>query len=501
VIETFIDFLIKECMVSLTRDQIIAIGSDFLIEAIVKINKVADLRTDPVLEKTKQSIYRLPNGIEVLSYDHATRSPVWASVATVAIGEDQRVVKVLSRRKRTFECSDDESLAIFDTQTGELVRRRPEDSIGGLMAVVIQEPRVHPSGDFDYGWLHAALVANGWMARKSGIGYAHNSEAARVNCLSLVRNYLKKGATAKTYHDDGQSPKKFSKSIKMHITIGNGSGRVPKLVHDDIQHYGTDKSLVTARTGGSPWQLQPRKALYKTASIQDCGDYGHDTWLGFLCGYLENDGTLAVKVKESGYKQVVAAINTSSPYLAEDIKKICRILGIRYCTARKNATAQSHPGFSVILSGTDVKRMVANDNLRFYTTEANDWLEEVRDFTNSTQATDSIDIVPITCADSQALQGLLCGVETTLYSAVCKARRDNHIGRYTAARIIDEYLVPRGLEKSFQAFIKTTRTTDIHWDIVDRVTELGVQTVYCIGVPRTKLFAINNGLVLWGTIN
>lgn len=94
----------------------------------------------PVKDKNGADVYTVPDGIEIISFDHTTGDVYWSPITHFTEERDVSSVKVTTSQKKEVVVSDNESLCVFDAVGCNLVKAAPRECIGRLMPVVVQEP-------------------------------------------------------------------------------------------------------------------------------------------------------------------------------------------------------------------------------------------------------------------------------------------------------------------------------------------------------------------------
>lgn len=501
--------LLRRSSMSYLSDEIATLGLEDDIQFSIKIGELPTFG-EPIKEITDgkhQITYSLPEGISILTYDHVTQSSKWSPITAFTVDKGHVVCEIEFSNKTKVIASNNESLAVYDRKTGELVRRKPVGAEGMMVPVVRKEPIINPNNKtatFDDGWWLASLISNGWVSNKT-VGYAHNDSDMREQFVKLCRDRQVNFDAREYSQSKDDHCNKFGDSCKVHLIGDDIVKEIPELVHSDIQYYSTsgvnaDKMLVEPRKGDMPFALTARPALFKYIDPVAVANFGEDAWLGFLCGYLENDGsTLRVEKKgrAKGY-QDTARINTSSPYLVEDFKAVFRKLGLRFATGKKPANKQSHPGFSLVISLPDLYKIA--HKLKFVSKESSDWLKQ---FIESGEPKDDRNIIPIPTDVTSCIKSNRQLVGNKLYDLAASSERRGYITRSSAQKLVDECGELLSVEsENYKAWKDMITNDDIVWVAVTKVATLeGTRDVFDIEVPETKVFAINNGLIVWDTMN
>lgn len=140
-------------------------------------------RTDrpPVKDRNGSDVYEVPAGLEVWSYSHEKNAPVFCEVTHLTIEKRCDVTKVTTRH---FEvtASTNESLCVYNHDTGEVEDCEPQKAIGKLCPVTRRIPVDCPSvgaEDFEIGWMLGAFISDGsinkWTISYSKVNDDHQS--------------------------------------------------------------------------------------------------------------------------------------------------------------------------------------------------------------------------------------------------------------------------------------------------------------------------------------
>lgn len=83
-----------------------------------------------VYDRTGAEVYSVPDGVQIISYDHATGIVAWFSIQHVTVDRRHACSLVTTDNDQELEVSNNESLAVFDVENGGLRRIRPDVAIG-----------------------------------------------------------------------------------------------------------------------------------------------------------------------------------------------------------------------------------------------------------------------------------------------------------------------------------------------------------------------------------
>lgn len=432
---------------------------------------------EPVKDKNGADCYNVPEGFEVLSCDPKTGEACWQPIKMYTVENDCDSVRV-TLGNRELIISTNESMAVFDHKTGELTKVAPDKVGNGLVPVFKQNPA--PFGDFgtrDLGWLMGAYISDGWCSGKT-IGYAKLEEAKRNEFVRIVRA-CHDNFTLHTYEEEpGKTPEyKLGRSVKLHLnsqTLVDWFGQW-SFVSDDIK---TD-------TPGK------RTALFKMVP-KYLIDFGSEEFLwGLFCGLLDGDGSVT-KNMATGKPRFGIRFSTSSPYLRDDICQLCYRLGIRYSVTTQPPRGFSNEAYSVMPSTTDLRDKL--DKLQCIGEREKALIDEWK---SAPSSMDIRDTVPLSEVEAETIKVYARGMrDETLYSAIMKTRGTGaRVGRAVLMRHIDY------IKETEPNLYKRVLNTNTLWVTVDSVEPAGKRQVFDFEVEGTKVFAINNGVIIWDTVN
>lgn len=439
-------------------------------------------------DRNGAAVYRVPDGLQVLSYDHFLGEPTFEDVTELTIEEDCPVVEVTYASGHSVVASTNESLCIYDHETGRLRKACPEESIGALSPTVSALPG--NKYDKDFGWMLGAFISDGFFTN-GRIGITKLNDQFRARFGALLRKFGTVHASH-TYRREEASVGDLSEdSVKDHYTVDSEMLSVFRDCYTpEYQEY--------LRSGIRSEALKhKRAALFKRLPV-DIGDYSRDALIGVLSGMLDGDGTLSWSNAKNN-KQLLAGYSTSSPQLKDDVRYLCHLLGIR-CSASpvypKEGRVQKHVNYVVSFSIVDIESLVDELSLVSYA----DTLRELKRYPTSK---DDRDVVPVPLAVGRKLSSKkskafaadpkLCRSLATLIS---KHKRYPRVSRAVAYRMLPWL----DMDDELEAFWSSLVRSDVRWSYVQSVEDRGKTTVYDLVIPTTKIFAVNDGLVVWDTM-
>ena len=433
---------------------------------------------NPVKDRNGADCYKVPEGFEVLSCDPKTGEACWQPVKMLTVENDCESVKV-KLGSRELIVSTNESLAAFDPETGELTKVAP-DKVGKRMIPVFKQSPA-PFGTYgtrDLGWMLGAYISDGWTSGKT-VGYAKLEQAKRDEFVRIVRSFHE-NFTVCTYEENtnGHSDSyKLGNSAKVHL---NSQSLVEwfqqfDCIHEDIKDNADGK----------------RTALYKRIP-RYLIDYGNEEFLwGLFCGLLDGDGGVT-KNMSTGKARFGCRFCTSSPYLRDDIAELCYRLGIRYCVNVQPPRGFSNEAYNIMPSTIDVYNNI--DKMHFVGERERSLLAEWKE---NPPAEDVKDQVPVSESEWECLKPYINNnTDTSFYSGIMRTKVfGRRIARFMLMRHLDIIK-----EQTPELYARVMNTNTI-WMTVDSVEPAGTRQVFDFEVEGTKVFAINNGVVIWDTVN
>ena len=205
----------------LTKDDSIVVGN-MKENEVTYIGPIGKLprQGEPVKDRNGADVYAIPDGIAVLSYDVETKSACWKAVKHLTVEQDTQVVKVSAGTHEVI-ISDNESLAIFNNENGQLKKVAPKDAKGCFIPSLRKDPKTYGTyGNKDLGWLHGMFISDGWTnIAHSCTGIAKMEDIKRDKFVRICKEQLDEHLTTREYRYEGvqSSIKKLGDSCKYHI--------------------------------------------------------------------------------------------------------------------------------------------------------------------------------------------------------------------------------------------------------------------------------------------
>lgn len=431
-------------------------------------------------DRNGADVYEVPAGISVLTSDTDGAGPRYSPATLLTVEEGCRVVEVMTRRGFSVSVSDNESLAVYDPLTRSLVKRRPEEAVGELVPYVSRFPVAEGlDEDAEAGWLIGAFCGDGFfMGGSRRLGFTKLSADLRRYFEALMKKHVGHSKTG-TFHGEAGGTK-LAASSKDHYYNPRGF---------DV-FEGCYVSL-----DESPFTEDDRAALRKRLPPMY---WSRKLALGVLAGLIDTDGSIScVQAKAKKKPQYQASITTSSPTLRDGILHVARILGVRCSFSTTNPSAkrlQKHPSFLVSLSMPDLRRLT---DLPLQTEKYRTTLREAA----AGAMLDTRDVVPVPAEVWDCVRDKQLWSDASLLASL-RTTKNKHpiptIARASAERILQE-LAPLGGAPWYRDWQALVHDVDTRWDRVATVEERPGETVYDLVVPETKVFAVNDGLIIYDT--
>lgn len=460
-----------------TRITCVHENGDISVE--MEIRDVPYLEDTHAFDKHGASVFRTPDGIRVWSYDHKTGEPVMAEVTGLTIEDDCPVADIKTRRGYEVTASTNESMCVFDHETGEVVDRCPRDVIGAIVPVARILPVNGSEHDHDFGWMLGSFVSDGFFTG-GGIGYTKLDDGKRERFHAQIKRVQDGKYRRSSFYDDGVSGDKYGPSAKDHYY--DLSDEVMGLFSDCYEPY------VHERDDGK------RSSLRK--KLPDMSAWSQDALWGLMNGLLDGDGSLSVSHAKKK-PQALASFSTSSPFLADDIVRLGKRLGIRISKTEAPPRGNRHASYTLSISTVDLQRHV--HRLAPMTESAR---EAVGLLASSEPLKDDIDIVPVpkwimdVCASRKGPMD--ARTQRSLATIKSKTKPFFNVSRRTAEKMA---AAMEGTEpEKSAAWRRLVASRNTTWDIITEAEDAGSIQVFDLIVPETKVFVANDGLVVWDTM-
>lgn len=448
----------------------------------IPIKDVPFLPSTGKLDKNLATVFKVPTGISVLTATPDGKGMRFSPVTGFTTETGCNLVRVETNRGKHVEVSDNESLAVYDQYTSTLVKARPADSLDRLVPVsrTLALPHdTHDQTEFDHGWMIGAFCGDGFhMGGDTRVGFTKLSAPVRQRFDQL---YQSSGAHRVGEYAGASSDTKLGASIKTHFTDYRGTFNACYVPVAESAFDKVDRACL-------------RKRLPPILQASESHRFG------LLSGLLDTDGSVCfVQAKSKKTPQAMVQFSTSSPTLRDGVCQLALSLGIRSnysSTQPSSSRLQKHESYTVFMSTIDVKRVA--DRIQLFEASKAAALERLKD----TTLTDSLDIVPLPAwvidvtrvtanFDDMSLLGSLRCIRTK--SAFPSVVRD------TARRLLEQPGIKN--HPLVDQLAALTNDLSVGWERVKTVTSIPTETVYDLEVPDTKVFAVNDGIIIYDTVS
>jgi len=483
----------KEKLMPFTTKSKLTVNDGIIVEL-----EIGDFpREDKPYKKDKNGadIYRVPEGIQVLSYDHLAGESTYQEVTELTIEENCETVEIFYSNDYEVTASTNESLCIYNHETGQLRKAKPSESIGALSPVVSPPEYIDGLFNKQVGWAIGLFASDGFLLDYPTIGICKVNQNIRDYFYLALQNMG--GVSGRyTYSREKRCPKDLSdKSIKDHITVST------KLYEFFSQCY--DPSYINYLKGGDS-NIMPDDYSFRSCLLKrlpdNMGNYSKEALLGVLSGLLCGDGSLSLSHAKTR-PQLMASFNTSSKGLKEDIKQLCFLLGIR-CSVSETPPApnrvQKRVNYTINFSTVDIYSLLPKLLIIGYD-------EFMSQYTNYPPTKDDRDVVPIPFSIidkfSSKLHLMYNDHPTVVRSLANRKSKEKAVG-FRVSRDTAFLMLPYlNLNNEIDAYWKNLVLSPIKWVTIQKLGKVTRQTVSDLVIPTTKVFSVNNGLIVWDTMS
>lgn len=457
-------------------------------------------------DKNGADVYDVVGDLKALVYT-PEGGVQWEKIETLTIEDGCDLKSVTTNRGQNVVCSSNESLAAFDPNGG-LRRIKPVDAVirDGEGKVVFQEavPVVkrypvkraeNKPTDKELGWLLGVFVSDGTFDGQT-ITYTKDNSALRakfVECLARLSGNADLVLNAKTYqemHDAETNQGIGGLSTKIHV---NGN-----LLPAWLQ-----KLLLSCYDEESRNAKEQRSCLSKKLP-GDVFAYSEDMLFGLLSGLIDGDGTIGVN-KSRKKPQVQIALCTSSLYLRDCIRTVFQALGIPYRASvvkPKDGRRQKVDNWCIPVS---TEWFYDNMDKLDIVTE----YEGIQILRAEPPVCSSKNVSPVSYYALTKLRDAYPEIkkEQGWPSTLCKANTEQGYNLFTMdkavkyAKLIKEHVTGYENDPALVAVVNAALSGDVMWAKYEKVEDYPTETVYDLHIPHAKVFALDNGLIVYDTVN
>lgn len=456
-------------------NSVVTGGSDSGVVASLKIGEFPRVGV-PRQDKNGADVYEVCDGVEVLACDTKTGAPGYYKVSALTVEQNCETVEV-TLGGRSVIVSDNESLSAFDTATGRLAKYSPANIGNRLVPVFKRNPVAFGDyGDRDLGWLLGAHISDGWVA--GGIvGYSKAEKCKRDAYVSIFRRHHENF----TMHEYAESTggKKLGDSVKIHLCSMTA---VAWMNGFDL----VDREAAALS--------DKRTSLFKRIPARLITEGSEEFLWGMLSGLLDGDGTIVCNTAAAnGKPRYACRYSTSSKTLADDVCSLCYRLGIRYNITTVPPRGLSNTAYVVTPSSVDVSA-----NIGKLSCIGERELSVLSAWRAAPSGMDKTDMIPISDKEFREIRDIAHpSVNAALYNVIMRTTTSGYrkASRWSLMRHIVE------VKDASPSLYARVMNTDTVWYGVDSVTPAGKREVFDLLVEDANVFAVNNGIIVWDTMN
>lgn len=448
--------------------------------------------------------YSVPKGIEVVSYDETTGQLAWREVSQWSKHFD-REVEIVSLLNGLQIITDDDPRAVYGIGSNTLVPARytPTEALRNKVVVPVSR-RLDIGGDeteldvsellsdrpnstslhetlpltFDFGYAVGAIAGDGWVSIWKDKPHALCICGADEDVLDSVHKSLQTlSPEPLRYTEIKQSavtqPGRYGDCIKRTYTSGNLARVFLSLV-------------------GKKAQTKHLPACFLTAS--------KEFRIGLFSGLMDTDGSIAISHGKSK-SQLMCGFTTTSLRMAQEVCLLARSLGIR---ARLSSFRyRTSRAWQVTPSACDFRNWRENGmRCSRKLAKLNDPAVTVDETSSSAIRTNT---VPFPAEIAMLVKNELPHLnrdDNLLYMAVWVSKKQNHMTRAAAEKLIASIGDGLNGNANWKAWKDIVARTDITWVAVASVEKTGIrETGYDLCVPGTETFMSVDGVVLSNTVS
>lgn len=445
-------------------------------EVVMKIGEFPRVGT-PMKDRNGADVYVVPEGVQVMACDPTTGETGYYPVSHFTVEESCHTVKVLAGGREVI-VSDNESLAVFDSEAGTLVKAKPVETEKRLIPVFRKDPTGFGQfGTRDMGWWVGSFLSDGWISNPSQIGYCKEEKAKRQEFHRISRQFCP-NFLYKEYTGSAEDAGKLGSSVKAHL-----SGADIVEFAQSFNMYNEEEKHRICVTEGD------RSCLAKWLAPELLQKGSEEFLWGVLCGLIDGDGSIT-KNTTTGKPRFGCRISTSSKLLKDSVEMLCYKLGIRTSTTTVPPKGWSREAYIVCPSTVDMFRNITK--IQCIGSRESALLSEWA----GSPSVEKHDPVPLTAEEKKILQpyvnskgdkGTYSSLSTTSRTGCCRANRDGLL------RHLDF------IQKELPSLYKRICAYNTMWVTIDSVEDAGDRPVFDLVVEGAKVYAVNKGIVIYDT--
>ena len=436
----------------------------------------------PVKDKNGADIYDIPSGVSVLSYDENSARGIWSPITKFTVEQDCPCVEVTIGQQKVV-VSANESLAVFDTETGLLKKAAPADAIGKYVPRLKKSLLAGNEGTFEEGWLHGAFIGDGWLSERY-VGFTKLEGSKRDRFIAALTAAIGKAPGMHIYSDVA-GRQKYGDSIKVHF---NDPAVVAYFSEQSFYDWSTDVFTEGERAGTTE-----RGALHKRIPAWWLENGSEEYLWGVFSGLMDTDGSVYRNI-HTGKPRYGCRLSTCSPFLKNTFLELCYRLGVRCCvtdTIHKKSKTRKVTSFEYSICPSSVDIQMNLDKIHCAGIQESAMLAEWKE---SPLSEDQRDVIPLSGKEIKLLRRLFPHtVAGGFYASLGKGVAMRKKLAERLASLADD-------ADDLRMLRSRVANTNTVWDKVKQATSVGPREVFDFCVPDTKVFVVDRGLVIWDTM-
>ncbi len=465
------------CTYNLNKEEVMRTAAESRLEvrdgeAVIGL-KIGDVPRlgDPVKDRNGANVYQLPDSFEVLSFN-PDRGYEFSKALKLTVEEGCECVDVCIADRHVV-VSANESLAVYDPDTGLMVKAAPSVDEKRFIPVLAKDPMPAGSkGDRDLGWWIGSFLSGGWVS-KTIVGYANLEDIKRKEFERIARVKFTENFLCKEYSTKAGDPGKLGASIKIHC--------IGKELADKVSAL----NLSTKRPAGDS------QAMTKTIPEQLIAEGSEDFLWGLLSGLLDGNGSFSVN-RSMANPRFSCRISTSSGLLRDSITRLLYRLGVRFSVTTISPRGFSDEAYSICLSTVDMFKCL--DRLSCIGEKERSVIAEWRNSPPGDKF--SKDVIPLSRDEARILADHCLHSNMSIYSKLKECSDVPRISRLSLLGVSED-LKMLGLDN----LLARALNREVIWSTISKVSPAGRRQVFDFEVVGNKVFVVNNGVVIYDTMN
>ena len=466
----------------ITTKNIVLIKNEKKNEAyyVGPIGAIPKLGT-PKKDRNGADVYEIPEGMSIWSYNHETASFGWYPVTNFTVEHDCEICDIFVGGSHV-KISTNESLAVFDHETGKLIKVAPKDAEKCFIPICRSLPSLTTTGgSFNEGWLHGMMLGDGWLSGNY-VGFTKLEEAKMNAFIERLQEAVGCEIHPHMYNGYADLDDKYADSVKVHFT-----DKAVVAWAADLDMYDDEENIREDR--------KDRAALHKRIPGMSLMAASEEYLWGLFSGLLDSDGSVTKAVKKGTGKVVYGArYSTCSPSMKESLIALAHRLGLKVSITESPHDAGGDRKvdsleYVVMFSGPDVQKNL--DKIHCVGAVES---ERLADWVTQEAYKDDRDVIPLS---KEEVKGLRLMYPSTVDNAFYTSVGKGSITRKNLLMHLESY---RGGDEVLDNLLVRAKNESVVWATIKEIKPAGKADVFDLCVPDTKVFVVNNGPVVWDTM-